>query len=260
MSMRTHHQSGRSRIALVTALALLAQPLTPVMGQTPAPAAQAAAQKATPASAATEPPGCGRRAGASRPGLAACLPDAVRHRRSCSTSRRSSEWADQKHMVAYAAVGVEAPGRAEARARLGQDRGGHEGRARRSAWSASPTWRSPSRTSRRSARTRRGRSSPKSSRPSPRRTRHRARPRAGRRRQEPDPSEERRGREGRPAADLLQPDAGRARQHRRRADLEPDQGERPEVRRQHELGSLPARADQDVLPAGQRCVARRPPT
>ena len=43
MALRSHHQFGRARIALVTAVALLAQPLTPVMGQTPAP--QAAAQK-----------------------------------------------------------------------------------------------------------------------------------------------------------------------------------------------------------------------
>ena len=82
-----------------------------------------------------------------------------------------------------------------------------------------------------------------------------ARPRAGHRRQEPDPPEERRGREGRSAGDLLQPDAGRARQYRRRSDLEPDQGERPEVRGQHELGPLPARADQDVLPAARRLLA-----
>ena len=47
-------------------------------------------------------------------------------------------------------------------------------------------------------------------------------------------------------------DAGGPRQPRRRADLEPDQGQRSEVRGQHELGSLPARADQDVLPAQRR--------
>ena len=90
--------------------------------------------------------------------------------------------------------------------------------------------------------------------------RHRPRPCAGHRRQEPDPAEERRRREGRPADDLLQPDAGRARQHRRRADLEPHQGKRPEVRRQHELGPVPARTDQDVLPAAQRRRGSRRPT
>ena len=88
-----------------------------------------------------------------------------------------------------------------------------------------------------------------------RRARDRARPRAGQHRQEPDHPEERRGREGRSAHDLLQQDAGGAREPRRRADLEPDQGERPEVRGQHQLGSVPARADQDLLPAQQRDLA-----
>ena len=74
-----------------------------------------------------------------------------------------------------------------------------------------------------------------------RRARHRARPRAGQHRHEPDHPEERRRREGRSAGDLLQQDAGGARQHRRRSDLEPDHGQRPEVRRQHQLGSVRAR-------------------
>ena len=79
-----------------------------------------------------------------------------------------------------------------------------------------------------------------------RRARDRARPRAGERRHEPDHPEERRGREGRSAGDLLQQDAGRPGEPRRRADLEPDQGQRPEVRRQHQLGPVPARADEDA--------------
>ena len=85
--------------------------------------------------------------------------------------------------------------------------------------------------------------------------RDRARPRAGLSRQEPDHPEERRRREGRSAADLLQHEAGGPGEPRRRSDLEPDQGQRPQVRRQHELGSLPARADQDVLPAQRAVVA-----
>ena len=85
-----------------------------------------------------------------------------------------------------------------------------------------------------------------------RRARHRARPRAGQRGPQPDHPEGDAGREGRSAHDLLQPDARRAREPRRRADLEPDQGERPQVRRQHELGPLPARADEDLLPAQGR--------
>ncbi|MGE5199303.1 MAG: hypothetical protein ACM3H9_06660, partial [Rhodospirillaceae bacterium] len=50
MALRTRHQFGRARIALVTAVALLAQPLTPVMGQTTAP--QGAGQKPAAATAA----------------------------------------------------------------------------------------------------------------------------------------------------------------------------------------------------------------
>ena len=65
----------------------------------------------------------------------------------------------------------------------------------------------------------------------------------------------RRGREGRSAADLLQRQAGHHGQHRRRSDLEPHQGQRSQVRRQHELGSVPARAQQDLLPAQQRLLA-----
>jgi len=84
---------------------------------------------------------------------------------------------------------------------------------------------------------------------------HRARSRPGRRRQEPDHPEERRGRESRSPpiffsqtpAILVNIDGD--------SHLEPDQGERPQVRRQYELGSLPARADEDVLPPQQRCVA-----
>ena len=49
--------------------------------------------------------------------------------------------------------------------------------------------------------------------------------------------EERRGHQSRSPDHLLQQDARGHRESRRRADLEPDQGERPEVRGQHELGS-----------------------
>ena len=52
-----------------------------------------------------------------------------------------------------------------------------------------------------------------------------------------------------PPTDLLQQEAGRARQLRRRAHLERREGPRPQVCRQHELGPLPAHADQHVLPA-----------
>ena len=88
-------------------------------------------------------------------------------------------------------------------------------------------------------------------------SRDRARSRPGQPRQEPDPAEERGGCESRPAGHLLQHDTGAAREPRWRSDLEPDQGQRSQVRRQHQLGSVPARADQDVLPAPRPVVARR---
>ena len=86
------------------------------------------------------------------------------------------------------------------------------------------------------------------------RNRARSRPRV--RGQEPDHSARRVRREGGSARDLLQRDARRAGQHRRRADLEPHQGQRPEVRRQHELGPVPARSEQDLLPASRAVVAQ----
>ena len=85
----------------------------------------------------------------------------------------------------------------------------------------------------------------------------RARPRARAPRQESDHPEERRRREGRSAGHLLQHVAGDPRQPRWRSDLEPDQGQRPQVRRQHELGSVRARPDQDVLPPLQPELAER---
>ena len=96
------------------------------------------------------------------------------------------------------------------------------------------------------------------------RARDRARPRPRERRQEPDHPEGGEGCEGRSSADLLQQEAGAAREHRRRADLEPDQGERPEVRGQHQLGPLPARSHEGLLPpqrgrAGFRLRTSRAP-
>ena len=88
-----------------------------------------------------------------------------------------------------------------------------------------------------------------------RRAGHRARPGAGEHRQEPGHREERRGRQGGSPAGLFQHDARRDREPRRRTDLEPDQGERSQVRGQHELGSLPAWTEQHLLPAEQRRLA-----
>ena len=123
MSMRTHHQYGRARIAVATALALLAQPLTPLMGQTPTP--QTAAQKpatvplpsttagqASPLAAAAAKP-------ATKPAVAQAPPVDGGWPRAYQTPAGTrvvvyqpqvAEWAAQKHMVAYAAVGVESPG------------------------------------------------------------------------------------------------------------------------------------------------------
>ena len=60
-----------------------------------------------------------------------------------------------------------------------------------------------------------------------------------------------------PPADLLQHVAGRPRQPRWRSNLEPDQGQRPQVRRQHQLGSVRAHRHQDVLPPQRPELAER---
>ena len=122
MTLRSHHQFGRTRIALVTALALLAQPLTPVMGQTPAP--QGAAQKpatvplpSTTARQASPPPAAATKPAAKA--TAAQAPPDLGWPRAYQTPSGSkivvyqpqvADWTAQKHVVAYAAVGVEAPG------------------------------------------------------------------------------------------------------------------------------------------------------
>ena len=54
MALRSHHQSGRTRIALATAFALLVQPIAPMTARAQAPAAKPAA--AQPAAAAPAAP------------------------------------------------------------------------------------------------------------------------------------------------------------------------------------------------------------
>ena len=88
-----------------------------------------------------------------------------------------------------------------------------------------------------------------------RRTRDCARSHPGQCRQERDRAEERGRHQSRSAHHFLQQDACGGRQPRWRTDLEPDQGKRPEVRGQHELGPVSARSVQHVLPAQQRHVA-----
>ena len=85
----------------------------------------------------------------------------------------------------------------------------------------------------------------------------RARSRARQRQREPDHSEERRRRESRSAADLLQHDDGDPGESRRRSDLEPDSGQRSQVCGQHQLGSVRVHPDADVLPARHRQLAER---
>ena len=84
---------------------------------------------------------------------------------------------------------------------------------------------------------------------------HRARPRARASRQEPHHSEERRGDQIGSAGHLLRHVAGGPREHRWRPGVEPDQGKRSEVRRQHELGSVRISTDQGAVPAPRQQLA-----
>ena len=100
MSLRTHHRSGRARIALATALALIAQPIAPKTARAQAPAAKPAATQAAAAPAAQP---------VTDPGW-------PRSYQTASGTRfvvyqpQVSEWPNQKHMTAYAAISVEVPG------------------------------------------------------------------------------------------------------------------------------------------------------
>jgi hypothetical protein len=105
MALRAHHQSGRTRVALVTAIALLAQPLTPVMGQTTA--AQGTGQR--PASAAVAP--AAARATTAAPASAGVV-DGGWPRAYTTASGAAlvlyqpqvAEWKNQKVLTAYAAA------------------------------------------------------------------------------------------------------------------------------------------------------------
>jgi hypothetical protein len=105
-------------MALVTALALLVQPLTPALAQ--APAAQTAAQKPAAVAAPAQTP-----AAATAPAKTAATPAAVappidlgwpRAYQTAAGSKvliyqpQVAEWPNQRRMVAYAAVGVDIPG------------------------------------------------------------------------------------------------------------------------------------------------------
>ena len=249
--MRRPFVAGRAAVALVAALSVAVSPTLPLVhAQTPAPASS------PPPAAAAKPAAAAARlaAPASRPRR---RPDGGWPRAYSTPSGgkivvyqpQVASWDDQRHVVAYAAVSYAAKGatkpalgsvKIEADTKVAvvgaarqlqrlQDHGVQLPDAAQGA------------DARGGGRDRQG---------DPRRgPRDRPRPRAGQRRPQPDHPEERRGREGGPADDLLQQEAGDAREHRRRPDLEPDQGERPEVRRQHQLGPLPARPDEGLLPA-----------
>ena len=108
MSVRLYRQFGRARIALVTALALLLQPIAPLMGQQPAAVtSQVASQKPTLASAAKTPPATTASWTPLTWPRAFQVPSG---NRILLYQPQISEWANQTHMVAFAAVGVERPG------------------------------------------------------------------------------------------------------------------------------------------------------
>jgi hypothetical protein len=116
MALRTHRQFGRTRIALVTAIALLSQPLTPVMGQTAA--SQATGQKPA---AATAAPTAARTA-SGPPASAGGAVDGGWPRAYTTNSGAAlvlyqpqvSEWKNQKVMTAYAAVSYTPKGASKA--------------------------------------------------------------------------------------------------------------------------------------------------
>ena len=86
------------------------------------------------------------------------------------------------------------------------------------------------------------------------RAHHRARQGARGCRWESDCSQKRRWGKSRSAGDLLQRQAGGARQFRRQSHLESDRGQRSEICGEHELGRLRARHDEGVLPSRGQLV------
>ena len=149
-------------------------------------------------------------------------------------------WDKQTHMVAFSAVSLSRQGRRQAGARDDQARSRHEGRGRRSPGQL------PEHEDRRGelpdpaegagAGDRHRRST--TAIPDDERVIALDRVLANVDKSQHRP-EERRRHQGRSADDLLQQDAGGDREPRRRSDLEPDQGERSQVRGEHELGSVP---------------------
>ena len=105
MALRQHHQPGRARIALATAFALIAQPIAPMTARAQAPAAKPSAAQAPAAAPAVAP--------AAQPVSDPGWPRAYQTAngtRFTVYQPQVSEWPNQKHMTAYAAVSVDAPG------------------------------------------------------------------------------------------------------------------------------------------------------
>ncbi len=104
MALRRHEQLGRTRIALVTAVALLVQPLMPAYAQTGSGAKPAQARASTPiagtaAAARNAPDGGWPRAYQTPSGV-----------RFMVYQPQVADWVDQRRMTAFAAVSVEQPG------------------------------------------------------------------------------------------------------------------------------------------------------
>ena len=230
--MRVTH-SVRVSVAAVTIVALLAGPIAPfVVAQAPA---------AVPPEG---PDGGWPRAYTTASGAALVV-----------YQPQVASWADQKHMVAYAAVSYTPKGAKQpalGTVKVESDTQRRPGRAARELLGAQDHRIQLSHAAARSTQDRGGRNHRGGA---ARRARDRARPGAGQHRHEPDHPEERGRREGGSAADLLQQDARGAGQHRRRADLGAHPAERSELGGQHQLGSLPARPDEDLLPSQRESLA-----
>ncbi len=118
MTIRSYQPSWRGRIALLTALALCVQPLMPLAAQAPTTGQKPAAGASVPKPAATAAKPAAAQPAASPSSATAAPPDLgwPRAYQSPGGSRiviyqpQVSEWAEQRHMVAFAAVGVELPG------------------------------------------------------------------------------------------------------------------------------------------------------
>ena len=240
------HARTRARIAVLTVISLAASPIAPLV-RAQAPAAKAPAAKPPPASPGAGPADQGwPRAYSTASGAALVI-----------YQPQVASWTDQKHAVLYLGRVLHAEGRdrsrRSARIKLEADT---ERRARPSGSSTSRTSRSPSRTSRRSTREQVRRPSPEISRDMPRDERVIALDRvlANIDKSQIIPKNVEGVKADPPPIFFSKTPAVLV-----NIDGDPiwsaDQEQRSEVRRQHELGSVPARPDQDLLPAQRQGLA-----